>query len=165
MLGALSGLFGGGGGQGGFMSQPYGDWRTTSGEGSGNPNLAGRYSDIVKEYQDLYGTNAPIDPKDPMSVAMNLIKNQQMQTSLSNDPRIVGMQAQAYVDPMNQLADKASERAMKGHIFAMQQKLPQLYAEAMARKFDFINPVIAEMRANRTKRFQDSGGSILKFNV
>jgi len=164
MLGALSGLFGGGG-QGGFMSQPYGDWRTTSGEGSGNPNLAGRYSDIVKEYQDLYGTNAPIDPKDPMSVAMNLIKNQQMQTSLSQDPRVVGMQAQAYVDPMNQLADKASERAMKGHIFAMQQKLPQLYAEAMARKFDFINPVIEEMRANRTKRFQDSGGSLLKFNV
>jgi hypothetical protein len=46
----------------------------------------------------------------------------------------------------------------------MQQKLPQLYAEAMARKFDFINPVIEEMRANRTKRFQDSG-SLLKFNV
>jgi hypothetical protein len=106
-----------------------------------------------------------IDPKDPMSVAMNLIKNQQMQTALSNDPRVVGMQAQAYVDPMNQLADKASERAMKGHIFAMQQKLPQLYAEARARKFDFINPVIQEMRANRTKRFQDTGGSILKFNV
>jgi hypothetical protein len=164
MLGALSGLFGGGG-QGGFMSQPYGDWRTTSGEGNGNPNLAGRYSDIVKEYQDLYGTNAPIDPKDPMSVAMNLIKNQQMQTSLSNDPRIVGMQAQAYVDPMNQLADKASERGAKGRIFALQEKLPYLYAEAMARKFDFINPVIEEMRANRTKRFQDSGGSILKFNV
>ena len=146
------------------MSQPYGDWRTTSGEGSGNPNLAGRYSDIVKEYQDLYGTNAPIDPKDPMSVAMNLIKNQQMQTSLSNDPRIVGMQAQAYVDPMNQLADKASERGAKGRIFALQEKLPYLYAEAMARKFDFINPVIEEMRANRTKRFQDSG-SLLKFNV
>jgi hypothetical protein len=164
MLGALSGLFGGGS-QGGFMSQPYGDWRTTTGEGGGNPNLAGRYSDVVKEYQDLFGTNDSIDPKDPMSVAMNLIKNQQMQTALSNDPRVVGMQAQAYVDPMNQLADKASERAMKGHIFAMQQKLPQLYAEARARKFDFINPVIQEMRANRTKRFQDSGGSILKFNV
>jgi hypothetical protein len=99
-----------------------------------------------------------------MSVAMNLIKNQQMQTSLSNDPRIVGMQAQAYVDPMNQLADKASERGAKGRIFALQEKLPYLYAEAMARKFDFINPVIEEMRANRTKRFQDSG-SLLKFNV
>lgn len=147
------------------MNQPYGDWRTTSGDGGGNPNLAGRYSDIVKEYQDMYGVNAPIDPKDPMSVAMNLIKNQQMYTSLSNDPRVVGMQAQAYVDPMNQLADKASERAMKGHIFAMQQKLPQLYAEAKARKFDFINPVIEEMRANRNRRFQDTGGSILKFNV
>lgn len=164
MLGALSGLFGGGS-QGGFMNQPYGDWRTTSGDGGGNPNLAGRYSDIVKEYQDMYGVNAPIDPKDPMSVAMNLIKNQQMQTSLSNDPRIVGMQAQAYVEPMNLLADKASERAMKGHIFAMQQKLPQLYAEARARKFDFINPVIEEMRANKNRRFQDTGGSILKFNV
>lgn len=164
MLGALSGLFGGGS-QGGFMSQPYGDWRTTTGEGGGNPNLAGRYSDVVKEYQDLYGTNTPIDPKDPMSVAMNLIKNQQMQTSFSSDPRVVRMQTQAYVEPMNLLADKASERAMKGHIFAMQQKLPQLYAEAMARKFDFINPVIEEMRANRNRRFQDTGGSILKFNV
>jgi hypothetical protein len=87
-----------------------------------------------------------------------------MYTALSQDPRVARMQAEAYVDPMNQLADKASERAMKGHIFAMQQKLPQLYAEAMARKFDFINPVIQEMRDNRTRRFQDSG-NILKFNV
>ena len=156
MLGALSGFFGGGG-QGGFMNQPYGDWRTTTGEGGGNPNLAGRYSDVVKEYQDLYGTNTPIDPKDPMSVAMNLIKNQQLQTALSNDPRVVGMQAQAYVDPMNQLADKASERAMKGHIFANVLKAPDRYGEAMARKFDFINPVIQAMRDSNTasKPFSD----------
>jgi hypothetical protein len=77
---------------------------------------------LSKNIKICLETNDSIDPKDPMSVAMNLIKNQQMQTALSNDPRVVGMQAQAYVDPMNQLADKASERAMKGHIFAMQQK-------------------------------------------
>lgn len=163
MAGFLGGLFGGGG-QGGFMNQPYGDWRSTSGAATGNPNLAGSYADIVAEYQTKYGSDTDFDPKDPTSVFSKLIKDQQVQTMLANDPRVIALQAQAYVDPMNQLADKASERAMKGHIFAMQQKLPQLYAEAMARKFDFINPVIEEMRANRTKRFQDSG-NLLKFNV
>jgi hypothetical protein len=79
-----------------------------------------------------------------------LIKDQQVQTMLANDPRVIAMQAQAYVDPMNQLADKASERAMKGHIFANILKAPDRYGEAMARKFDFINPVIQAMKDSNT---------------
>jgi hypothetical protein len=69
---------------------------------------------------------------------------------LANDPRVIALQAQAYVDPMNQLADKASERAMKGHIFANALKVPDRYGEAMARKFDFINPVIQAMQNSNT---------------
>jgi hypothetical protein len=141
MNGLCGGLFGGGN-QGGFMSQPYGDWRSTSGQPTGNPNLAGSYADIVSEYQTKYGSDANFDPK---------------------DPRIISMQAQAYVDPMNQLADKASERAMKGHIFANALKVPDRYGEAMARKFDFINPVLQAMRDSRTASKPFS--SRITFNV
>ena len=162
MNGLFGGLFGGGN-QGGFMSQPYGDWRSTSGQPTGNPNLAGSYADIVSEYQTKYGSDANFDPKDPTSVFSKLIKDQQIQTMLANDPRIVSMQAQAYVDPMNQLADKASERAMKGHIFANALKVPDRYGEAMARKFDFINPVLQTMRDSRTASKPFS--SRITFNV
>jgi hypothetical protein len=198
MTGFFGGLFGGGG-QGGFMSQPYGDWRSTSGQptrnlfqqfnsqqpriderfgyvpgGSDIPTmelryqhgqfpLAGSYADIVSEYQTKYGNDANFDPKDPTSVFSKLIKDQQIQTMLANDPRVISMQAQAYVDPMNQLADKASERAMKGHIFANALKVPDRYGEAMARKFDFINPVLQSMRDSRTAARPFS--SRITFNV
>ncbi len=162
MAGFLGGLFGGGG-QGGFMNQPYGDWRSTSGEATGNPNLAGSYADIVKEYQTQYGGGDSFDPKDPTSVFSKLIKDQQVQTMLANDPRVIALQAQAYVDPMNQLADKASERAMKGHIFANVLKMPDRYGEAMARKFDFINPVIQAMQNSNTASKPFS--SRINFNV
>ena len=162
MAGFLGGLFGGGG-QGGFMNQPYGDWRSTSGEATGNPNLAGSYADVVAEYQTKYGSDTNFDPKDPTSVFSQLFKDQQVQTMLANDPRVIAMQAQAYVDPMNQLADKASERAMKGHIFANVLKAPDRYGEAMARKFDFINPVIQAMRDSNTASKPFS--SRITFNV
>ena len=149
MAGFLGGLFGGGG-QGGFMNQPYGDWRSTSGQATGNPNLAGSYADIVSEYQTKYGSDSNFDPKDPTSVFSKLIKDQQVQ-------------AQAYVDPMNQLADKASERAMKGHIFANVLNAPDRYGVAMARKFDFINPVIQAMKDSNTASKPFS--SRITFNV
>jgi hypothetical protein len=162
MIGLLGGLFNGGS-QGGFMSQPFGDWRSTSGEPTGNPNLAGSYSDIVKEYQTQYGSDTAFDPKDPTSVFSKLMKDQQIQTMLANDPRIIGMQAQAYTGPMNEMADRASERAMKGHIFANMLKVPDRYGEAMARKFDFINPVIQALQNNNTASKPFS--SRITFNV